>query len=239
MNSTTKDEENKYFTYIEMLKQSRLVRDLSESEIILVCAESGAWIQNFKKGTRLWAQGDFVPYIDILIKGTFISQKYHLDGRIQLIGSFAPYEIVNLEAPVSFKGTSPVFIFASSDCSILRLNYKQLITNSSIPERIRLQISKNIAACLADDSIRFMYKSDVLSRRKVRDRVITFLTILKLQRKGNSVDIGMNQEEFAQYLCVDRTSLSEALNELRREGLIDFKKSNFEIKFPTSDKIQY
>lgn len=223
---------NDYPSYFDLLERSKLVSGLSTEDLKVVCAEANPWVQSFKKGARIWSQGDYVPFIDILEKGVIISQKHHIDGGIQLICAFTPPEVVNLETPASNKKTSPVLLTARTDCSVLRINYENLVKNKSIPERIRLRISLNIAAYLSDDCIRFMYKSDVLSRRKVRDRVLAFLSIMKHQTGRNSFDIGMSQDEFSQYLCVDRTSLSEALNDLRRENIIDFKKAKFILKDP-------
>ena len=219
-------------TFYDILRQSRLFIGLSENEFDLVCNEASPWTQKYEKNMRIWSQGDYIPYIDILESGTITSQKYHLDGRVQIISSFTPPEIINLEAPTSRKKTSPVFVVANTDCQILRINYDRLTNNKGIPEKIRLIIFANIAAYLADDSIRFMYKADVLSRRKVRDRVIAYLNIMRNQTNCDTVNIGMGQEEFANYLSVDRTSLSEALNELKRDNLISFKKSSYTILYP-------
>lgn len=221
--------------YYEILSSSELFRGLSTSELSLVYTESNPWIQNFKKGAQLCSQGDLFPYIDILEKGVFISKKYHIDGKIQIVSAFTPPEIVNLEAPASHKKTSPVFVVACTDCRIIRINYEKLTCNEKLPERVRLIIFANIAAYLAADSVKYMDKSDVLSKRKVRDRIITFLNMLRNQTNRDVVDIGMSQEEFAQYLCVDRTSLSEALNDLRREEMIDYKNSKYTLLFPASE----
>jgi hypothetical protein len=70
-----------------------------------------------------------------------------------------------------------------------------------------------------------MKRTDILSRRTIRERVTLFLNVLR-EISGDEVDIGMTQEKLAQYLCVDRSSLSEELNIMRREGLIDFRKKN-------------
>jgi CRP-like cAMP-binding protein len=43
------------------------------------------------------------------------------------------------------------------------------------------------------------------------------------RRADQTVSIGMNQEEFANYLCVDRSSLSYELNLMKKEGVIDYK----------------
>jgi CRP-like cAMP-binding protein len=45
------------------------------------------------------------------------------------------------------------------------------------------------------------------------------------------VNIGMNQEELAQYLCVDRSSLSFELNKMRKEGILDFRKKTYTLMF--------
>ena len=37
----------------------------------------------------------------------------------------------------------------------------------------------------------------------------------------------MSREQMAQYLCVNRSALSNELNKMKREGLIDFKRGQF------------
>ena len=39
--------------------------------------------------------------------------------------------------------------------------------------------------------------------------------------------VKMNREQFAQYLCVSRSALSNELNIMKREGIIDFDKRQF------------
>ena len=75
-----------------------------------------------------------------------------------------------------------------------------------------------------------MYKTDVLSRRTLRERVTTYLSIIREKRGSDTFDIGMTQEQFAQYLCVNRSALSKELNAMRREKLIDFRKTVYTIK---------
>jgi len=41
--------------------------------------------------------------------------------------------------------------------------------------------------------------------------------------------IPFNREELAQYLCVDRSAMSGELGKMRGEGLIRYKKNEFEI----------
>ncbi|MDR0851855.1 MAG: Crp/Fnr family transcriptional regulator [Clostridiales Family XIII bacterium] len=198
----------------------------------MACEASEPQALEFKRGNSLYVQGELVPFVDCLDRGTLVSQKYHIDGHVQLVNSYIPPSVVNLEAVVSRKGTSPTTIIANSPCRVIRIPYNNLVHNRKIPVAIRIAIFDNIVAAMADESIRFMNKSDILSRHKVKERAIIFMDILRERYNSNSFDIGMNQEEFAQYLCVDRSTLSEALNELRRKDQIEFQGSIYTLKFP-------
>jgi CRP-like cAMP-binding protein len=219
-------------TLKETIRGSRLFSGFTDAETDFVLSEIRPTRLTFKKNACICEQGEATPYIDILEQGSIVSQKLHIDGRLQLVQSFLPPAIVNLESVVSVKGTSPVFVVANTQSRIVRFRYDAFIRNRNIPESIRLKMSVNIISYIADDNIRFMNKSDVLSRRKVSDRIIIFLSIIRERTKNDIVDIGMNQEEFALYLCVDRSTLCEALNKLRKDGLIEFKGSRYTLKFP-------
>ena len=42
----------------------------------------------------------------------------------------------------------------------------------------------------------------------------------------------MSREQLAQYLCVNRSALSNELSKMKREGLIDFHKDQFTLLKP-------
>ena len=48
-------------------------------------------------------------------------------------------------------------------------------------------------------------------------------------KKGKSFNIPLNRQELADYICVDRTTLSSTLSTLRKEGLIKTEKAHFEL----------
>ena len=90
-------------------------------------------------------------------------------------------------------------------------------------------ILENIIHLLSDISIRQMYKIQVISKHGLRDRIMAHLLIMQRKRNTEVFDIRMSQEQLAQYLCVNRSALSYELNKMKKEGLIDFKKSKFKI----------
>lgn len=82
---------------------------------------------------------------------------------------------------------------------------------------------------LADESIRKMHKIEILAERGLRDRIIMYLDILRKKSGTNVVRVNMGREQLAQFLCVNRSALSNELNKMKREGIIDFRKNEFRI----------
>jgi CRP-like cAMP-binding protein len=77
--------------------------------------------------------------------------------------------------------------------------------------------------------MRQLYKIDILSRKSLRDRIMLYLTLQAKRKKTNDLFIPFNREEFAAYLCVDRSALSRELGRMKEEGLIEFDKNHFRI----------
>ena len=56
-----------------------------------------------------------------------------------------------------------------------------------------------------------------------------YLNVLAKKSGGNTVQVKMSREQMARYLCVNRSALSNELNKMKREGIIDFHRGTFRI----------
>lgn len=211
------------------LRTTKLFKGLNSDECNKICFETNPRLKIFEKRELIVHQGDKATHIGILINGRIISVKYHIDGRSQIIRVFSSGDIVGLEAVFSTMVTSPVTLIADEHCSLLFFPYKKIISNESLPFSIQKKILQNILHQMADENIKLMYRNDVLSKRKLRDRILTHLSIISEKKNSTSFSIGMNQEQFAQYLCVDRSALSNELNLMRKDGLISYKRDYYTI----------
>jgi CRP-like cAMP-binding protein len=212
------------------MKNVRIFRDFSDDELALICDVTAPYYLEFKKDDMLVNQDDFFDKFGILESGTLQDIRYHIDGKTQLVRSHEQYSIINLEGVTSHKKTSPTYIKANMSGKIAWFLYEPLIKSDKMPLPLQRQIYENIAAYVADDSIRFINKLDVLSHKEAIDRIMVFLTILKRKSKNDHVDVGMNQVEFAKYLCMDKTTLNTALSKMRSQGLLTYRKTKFWIK---------
>ena len=87
------------------------------------------------------------------------------------------------------------------------------------------QIYKALTFMLADENIKMMHKTELLAERGLRNRIMIYLRILQSKSGSERIDLRMSREQMAQYLCVNRSALSNELSKMKAEGIIDIRGS--------------
>lgn len=218
---------------MDYMRKSVLFQGLDKKEFRKIRAAFTPTVRTYEKQEIILRQGDTVGQVGILLEGRVTGVKYHHDGSSQLLKFLNPFDIIGLESAFSSFLTSPYMLIADNQCSILFFMYKKLFDSQEIPLSCKVQLLQNVIHVLSDENIRLMYKIDTLSKRTLRERILTYLSIMREKRGTDTFDIGMTQEQFALYLCVNRSVLSNELNKMRREKLIDFKKSTYTLLTPS------
>ena len=213
------------------LPDSKLFEGLSTAELEELLRVAYPIRHNFKQGDTVWFEGDVLDGIGLLKEGALLCQRNHPDGTVQFVRVCVPGSILNIETGVSQSKVSPVSVVATGAGSYAWFPYASLFDNPEVAPRTVRALQANLLACLADEAIRFIKRMGILQKHTVRAKVVTYLDILR-EMQGDKVSFGMAQKELAHYLCVDRSSLSEELGKMRREGLIEFKGTFVKIKYP-------
>jgi len=214
---------------LDSIKYSTLFKNISDTDFYTLCSELTPVIRAYAANETIQIQGEVVEKIGIIMDGKVMSIKYHYDGTSQILQNFRKNDIIGLEAVSSTFFTSLGMLITETDCIIVYFKYSDIFSCKNLPEQCKITILQNMNNILSDENIKFMYKIDVLSKRTIRERITTYLSFMSEKRNSKTVDIGMNQEQFAQYLCTNRSALSKELNSMRREGLISFNKSVYTI----------
>ena len=214
---------------LKSIYASPLFRGFDEEQIDSLLYDFPLDIKTYTKGEIIIRQGDSVKKIGIILEGCVMSNKYHYDGTSQLLQVLQKNDILGIEAISSTFLTSPYMNTADDFCIIAFFPYVSFINSREIEDAKKLRLSTNVLNIVSDDSIRKMYKIDVLTKRRLRERILTYLSIISEKKHSKTIDIGMTQDQFAHYLCVNRSVLSKELNMMKREKIIDFRGSMYVI----------
>jgi len=184
-------------------------------------------IRQCDKGTILVNLDDIIDYIGVVLCGELNIYKQDVYGQLNLIRKAKPNKLYGIEVACTPTQISPLVISCSTDAQVLTIPFHLIGSPSEIRDNYRCSLLKNILEMISNANMRQLYKIDILSKKSLRDRIVLYLSLQAKRKKTNEFLIPFNREEFAAYLCVDRSALSRELGRMQDEGLIQFEKNRF------------
>jgi CRP-like cAMP-binding protein len=173
-------------------------------------------------------EGEETSVFWLLVSGRLHGARYYRDGGVDLVQFYSAGDVVCLDVVCTRTRKSLLQISCVRPAEVIAVDY-DLLTRSRARGAVRNAITRNVTKLLADESLRKQYKIDVLYKKTLRARVRTFLLHMAEKTGKDSFDIGMDREQFAHYIGVNRSALSHELGLMQREGLVSFSKSKFEL----------
>lgn len=182
-----------------------------------------------KKNELLIRDGQKVDFFAIAESGELNATKLYKDGKQSLMLKYEPSYIVGVDIAATKRQSSTYYITAVKDSRVYVIDYKKIAKPGYIEEADRLLIMESILALIAGENQRKMSKIEILSRKGLRDRILTFLAIQRSFEGRDEFTIPFNREEMAEFLCVNRSALSHELRLMEKENLIYCRKNFFRI----------
>ncbi len=217
------------------LLKTKLFNGFSETDVDALLPFFGIQQKQCPKGFVLIDMDVNVDFIGIVCTGELNTFKPDMDGRLNLIRKTRGYELFGVDIASTPRQVSPLVTVCATDAEVLTFPYARISEPGPIPDHFRCAMLKNILELTANQNMRQLYKIDILSRKSLRERIMLYLTLQAKRKTTNELLIPFNREEFAAYLCVDRSALSRELSRMQAEGLIDFSKNHFRILSTMND----
>lgn len=212
--------------YLETVIEAGLFSKLNKSDYIRAFEALSVFGRRLKKGATIFAEGDVVERVCILQDGVVQGEKAYADGEMHIIEVYTKGSLFALEAAVSEKRTAPIHYICCEDSTVVSINLDSIYRLSFCGE-----IFSAIMEKLASDNIKKMHKIEILAQRGLRDRLLMYFSLLEKKDgdEAGAFDLQMGREQLAQYLSVNRSSLSNELNKMKREGLLEFEKGRYRL----------
>ncbi len=193
-------------------------------------------IKRLDKGAVLVSMYEKIDYIGAVSKGELSIFKEDIYGHPNLIRKVKVNRLYGIEVACTPSQMSPLVITSDTDSEVITFPYHLISQPGTIPDKARCLILKNILELLANANMRQLYKIDILSKKSLRDRILLYLSLQSRRKKTNEILIPFNREEFASYLCVDRSALSRELSRMQKEGLLEYDKNSFKLLTQFTDR---
>lgn len=216
--------------YLNILKRTKIFEGLADDEILSVLACLSTTVKNFKKNTLIYSEGDTANFIGIIISGEVQTQKIDFSGNANIVSTLYAADLIAAVASYTADRLLPFDVLAASDVEVLCLNNSCLVRTCCKACLFHTKIIENMLRITAEKNLRLSAKIDILTKRTIREKIISFLYSQSKKSKGERFTVNMSRRQMAEYLSVNRSALSRELCKMQNEGLLEFKNNSFRLK---------
>ncbi len=215
--------------YIPVLKRTKLFSGVGEEDISSLLSCLGARKKEYKKGEYILREGEHIRDIFILVEGKIHIQKDDYWGNRSILSVISVGEMFGEGYAAPESGALLNDVVAVEVSSVIFFDVKRILTTCSSACRFHNMIVQNMFFAISDKNRKLVQKLGHMSGRTTRTKLISYLSEEAKRQGSSSFTVPFNRQQLADYLCVDRSAMSNELCKMRDEGMIKFEKSRFEL----------
>lgn len=215
------------------LEDLSFFQGFSSIEVSQVIESLNGFIKHFPKANYIYQSGECSKVFGIILAGTAQLIQEDILGERSIIANLERGHILSTNILSSDYQKNTVSCLTTSDSEVLLLPLENGVLGNgnfnSNPFMGKLML--NLIACMANSNQQLLEKNQVLSYRSTRSKLMAYLVQEAGKQRSNTVVLPLNRTQLSDYLSVDRSSMTRELVKMHKEGLIDFHKNMFTIKF--------
>ena len=204
----------------EALAQCPLFAGIAADRLERAVAALSPRQAEYERDQTILLQGETPRGLGILLSGAALIVKEDYWGVRTVVAPLAPGDLFAEAFSCAGVAEMPVGVVAAEKSRAL----------FGDPDREGRQILDNLMHILARKNLLLLQRLAVISRRTLRDKILTYLSYCAQEAEARSFRIPLDRQGLADYLATDRSALSAELSRMQKEGLIAFRKNSFELK---------
>ena len=123
----------------------------------------------------------------------------------------------------------PVSAVASEDGEVMLLDCRKVLSTCEKSCTFHSRLISNLLRIVADKNLILNQKIEIISKRTIRERLMTYLMIQSKRNNSYEFEIPFNRQELADYLGVDRSAMSAEIGRMGKDGLIESRRNRFRL----------
>lgn len=215
---------------MEFLKNVALFKGISPVEIPEILKCLNARTSGYKKQDIILMEGQSVSSVGIVLSGGVQIMKEDYMGNRNILAEISPGNLFAETYSCVQANHIPITAICISDGEILWVDYQRIVSTCSTACPFHTKLIENMLLILASKNLLLSQKIEHISKRTTREKLLAYLSDQAAQRETHEFNIPFNRQELADYLCVDRSAMSNELSKLQKEGVLEFSQNHFLLK---------
>ena len=216
--------------YLSVLRNCPFFGGLTDDEIlsILHCVSAVKSVR--PRGSYIFRAGESTEVMGLVLSGSTLVIQEDPWGHRNILSKCSTGDFFGEPYAATPGAILNISVVAQEDCEILLLNVRRLLTACPSACDHHQKLIRNLVSVLASKILLFNDKITHVSKRTTREKLLSYLSGQSLAAGSETFEIPFNRQQLADYLCVDRSAMSNELCKMRDEGLLTFDRSSFHLK---------
>ena len=215
--------------HLEALKRSPLFEGIQEDELLTMLSCLGARLGHFDKKYTILAEGSPARFIGVMLSGSAQLLQIDYYGNRSILSSIHASEVFAEAFACAGTESIPVSVVASEPCEVMLIDASHVMHTCKNHCVFHQRLIFNLMKDLATKTLLFHQKLEITSRKTTREKLLAYLSLETKRAGSRHFTIPFDRQELADYLCVDRSGLSAEIGKMRREGILESHKNEFEL----------
>lgn len=213
------------------LQKIVLFQDMDKKEIENTLNALSSFERKYKKNATIFHAGTVTDCMGIVIDGSVIIESNDMWGNRTILSHVGKGEFFAETYALLESEPMLVDVTANEECHIIFIRLNILKQLHSLESSWTLKIVKNLLNISSYKNLILSSRSFHISPKTIRGRVLAYLNSISLQKGTKEFYIPFDRQQLADYLNLERTSLSKELGKMQKDGVISVKRNHFKIHF--------
>ena len=212
------------------LKKTALFRGTTEAELPTLLGCIAPVYRDFAKNEIILHQGEDITAVGLVLSGRVQIIEEDFWGNRNIIADAWPGDIFGESYAFLPGELLRVSAIAAEASAVMMIDARHMLEICSSACRFHTRLVQNMLAESAKKNLALTRKLSHMSKRSTREKLLSYLSSQSLVAGSDQFEIPFNRQQLADYLCVDRSAMSNELCKMRDEGLLTFERSSFHLK---------
>jgi len=196
----------------------------------------GARRMTYAKGKVILAEGEPARDMGVLLTGQVQLIRTDFYGNRSIMMNIHPGQLFAESFACAGAERMPVSVVAMENCEALLLDCRRVLTSCCNACSFHSRIIFNLLQIVAKKNLALHRKALITAKRTTREKLMTYLLVQAKEAGRIDFTIPFDRQGLADYLQVDRSGLSAEMSKLKKEGVLDYYRSDFRLlHVPESD----
>ena len=202
------------FNGITEIERKNLIKCLNAREV------------KYNAGDEICSYNTESGVLGMILSGKAEVKKLDRDGNYSILEEISRFGVFSDSFAYTATDANAISVFAVEPCSVLIVKYTDIFKRCAKACAFHSVMVENLMKIIIAKTKTLSQRVEILSNKTIRDKILSYCSLLVKQTGSNTVVMPMSYTSLAQYLCVDRSALMRELKRLSESGILKVNKRN-------------